>query len=106
MIRRQGPWRNLDTVEIATAESIGWYNNQRLNQYCGDMPPPSWNKSTALNNNLQPQGKGAKPTPDMPGRFSDALANSEALAGTTICAALRHVSSISRLLTPTPKDRP
>lgn len=39
VIRRQGPWRNVDAVEIATATWVDWYNHRRLNQYCGDMPP-------------------------------------------------------------------
>ena len=39
LIRRFGPWRNVDAVEIATAEWVDWYNQRRLNQYCGDMPP-------------------------------------------------------------------
>ncbi len=39
VIRRRGPWRNVDAVEIATAEWVEWYNHRRLNEYCGDMPP-------------------------------------------------------------------
>lgn len=38
-IRRQGPWKNVDAVEIATATWVEWYNHRRLNEYCGDMPP-------------------------------------------------------------------
>ena len=39
VIRRQAPWRNVDAVEIATAEWVEWYNHRRLNEYCGDMSP-------------------------------------------------------------------
>lgn len=39
VIRRQGPWRDVDAVEIATARWVDWYNHRRLNEYCGDMPP-------------------------------------------------------------------
>lgn len=39
VIRRRGPWRNVDAVELATAEWVDWYNHRRLNEYCGDMPP-------------------------------------------------------------------
>jgi putative transposase len=39
LIKRHGPWRNLDEVEFATAEWVDWYNHRRLYEYCGDMPP-------------------------------------------------------------------
>ena len=30
LIRRKGPWRGLDAVELATLEWVDWYNNRRL----------------------------------------------------------------------------
>lgn len=30
VIRRRGPWRNLDAVEFATLEWVDWFNNRRL----------------------------------------------------------------------------
>jgi putative transposase len=30
LIRRRGPWRSLDAVELATLEWVDWYNNRRL----------------------------------------------------------------------------
>lgn len=30
LIRRQGPWRTVEQVEIATLEYVWWWNNQRL----------------------------------------------------------------------------
>ena len=39
VIRRRGPWRNVEAVELATAEWVDWYNHRRLNEYCADMPP-------------------------------------------------------------------
>lgn len=39
LIRRRGPWRNLDDVEIATLEWVDWFNNRRLHTELGDMPP-------------------------------------------------------------------
>lgn len=39
MIKPGKPWRTLDEVEIGTAEWVDWYNNHRLYQYCGDIPP-------------------------------------------------------------------
>jgi putative transposase len=39
VIRRQGPWRSRDTVEMATLEWVDWYNNRRLFEAIGDIPP-------------------------------------------------------------------
>jgi putative transposase len=39
LIRRHGPWRGPDAVEIATLEWVDWFNNQRLFEAIGDIPP-------------------------------------------------------------------
>ncbi len=39
VIRRRGPWRNLDQVEYATLEWVDWYNNRRLLEPIGYVPP-------------------------------------------------------------------
>jgi putative transposase len=39
LIRRRGPWRTLDDVEIATLEWVDWFNNTRLHSELGDIPP-------------------------------------------------------------------
>lgn len=39
LIRRRGPWRTLDDVEIATLEWVDWFNNRRLHTELGDVPP-------------------------------------------------------------------
>jgi putative transposase len=39
VIRRRGPWRGLDDVEIATLEWVDWFNNRRLLQAIGHRPP-------------------------------------------------------------------
>jgi transposase InsO family protein len=39
VIRRRGPWRNLDDVEFATLEWVDWYNNRRLLEPIGYVPP-------------------------------------------------------------------
>ena len=39
VIRRRGPWRGLDQVEIATLEWVDWFNNRRLHSACGNVPP-------------------------------------------------------------------
>jgi len=42
VIRRRGPWRNLDEVEYATLEWIDWFNNRRLLEPIGDIPPAEY----------------------------------------------------------------
>src|SRR4051794_18788296 len=39
VIRRCGPWRSLEAVEFATLEWVEWFNNRRLLQPIGNMPP-------------------------------------------------------------------
>jgi transposase InsO family protein len=39
VIRRRGPWRNLDKVELATLEWVDWFNNRRLLEPIGNLPP-------------------------------------------------------------------
>jgi putative transposase len=39
LIRRRGPWRGLDDVELATLEWVDWFNHRRLHSACGDTPP-------------------------------------------------------------------
>jgi putative transposase len=39
LIKTRKPWRTVDEVEYAVAEWVDWFNNQRLYEYCGDVPP-------------------------------------------------------------------
>jgi putative transposase len=39
LIRRLGPWKGLDDVELATLEWVDWFNHRRLHSYCGNIPP-------------------------------------------------------------------
>ena len=39
VIRRRGPWRQLEAVEFATLEWVEWFNNRRLLTSIGDVPP-------------------------------------------------------------------
>ncbi|TDD27333.1 IS3 family transposase [Nonomuraea terrae] len=42
LIRRYGPWKGLDDVELATLEYLDWYNHRRLHTACGDIPPAEY----------------------------------------------------------------
>ena len=39
VIHRTGPWRSLETVEFATLEWVDWFNNRRLLEPIGNIPP-------------------------------------------------------------------
>jgi len=39
VIRRKGPWKSLDDVEFATLDWVSWFNDQRLLEPIGDIPP-------------------------------------------------------------------
>ena len=39
LIHHRGPWRNIDTVEYATLEWVDWFNNRRLLEPIGNVPP-------------------------------------------------------------------
>jgi len=39
VIRRRGPWRDLEAVEFATLEWVHWFNHRRLFEPIGNIPP-------------------------------------------------------------------
>src|SRR6187551_791644 len=39
VIRRRGPWRSLESVEFAVLEWVDWFNNRRLLEPIGNLPP-------------------------------------------------------------------
>ena len=39
VIRKNGPWRSLEQVELATAEWVDWWNHRRLHGAISDIPP-------------------------------------------------------------------
>lgn len=39
VIRHRSPWRNIDDVEFATLEWVDWFNNRRLLEPIGNIPP-------------------------------------------------------------------
>jgi len=39
VIHHRGPWRNLEAVEYATLEWVDWFNNRRLLEPIGNVPP-------------------------------------------------------------------
>lgn len=39
LIKPRKPWHGLADIELATAEWVDWFNNQRLHTAIGDIPP-------------------------------------------------------------------
>ena len=44
LIRRQGPWRDVNQVEVATAEWVAWFNTERPHEYLDDFTPEAAEK--------------------------------------------------------------
>ena len=42
LVRKQGPWRNLEDLEFATMKWVDWYNHQRLFSAIGYVPPAEY----------------------------------------------------------------
>ena len=41
---QQGPWRDVNQVEIATAEWVVWFNTERPHEYLDDFTPEAAEK--------------------------------------------------------------
>ena len=39
LIHRRGPWRSFEAVEFATLTWVDWFNNRRLLEPIGNIPP-------------------------------------------------------------------
>ena len=39
VIHRRRPWRSFEAVELATLEWVDWFNNRRLLEPIGNIPP-------------------------------------------------------------------
>lgn len=45
VIRRRGPWRSVEDVEFATLEWVWWFNNHRLLEPIGYVPPVEYEEA-------------------------------------------------------------
>jgi putative transposase len=58
LIRRRGPWRNVDEVELATLEWVHWFNTARLHSALGDVPPDEFEAAFYAAQQPDPAGVG------------------------------------------------
>ena len=42
VIRHRGPWKNIDEVEYATLDWVDWFNNRRILEPIGNIPPAEY----------------------------------------------------------------
>jgi transposase InsO family protein len=45
VIYRKGPWRNVNAVELKTLEWVDWFNNRRLLEPIGQVPPVEYEQA-------------------------------------------------------------
>jgi len=70
LIRRQGPWRDVNQVELATAEWVVWFNTERPHEYLDDFTPEAVEKLHYDHRRTPTEGRviQRKRSPDSPGR--------------------------------------
>ena len=72
VIHRRGPWRAFEAVEFATLEWVDWFNNRRLLEPIGNIPPAEAEKPPTTRI-LEKLSYGSvtqnKQPPANPGRF-------------------------------------
>ena len=45
VVRPRGPWRGIDDVEYATLVWVDWFNNRRLLEPLGHVPPVEYEEA-------------------------------------------------------------
>jgi len=45
LIYPQGPWRSMEDIEFATLEWFWWFNNHRLLETLGNIPPAEYEET-------------------------------------------------------------
>ena len=44
VIRHRGPWKNIDEVKYATLDWVDWFNNRRILEPIGNIPPVEYER--------------------------------------------------------------
>lgn len=72
LIKPRKPWHGLADIELATAERVDWFNNQRLHTAIGDIPPHE-HEHQLLRSISAPTGGWSQriEPPPIPERFSN-----------------------------------
>jgi putative transposase len=70
---RQGPWKTIEEVELATLGWVHWHNTQRLHGYLDDLPPVEFEQRHATRTALQDRDPGHLSVGSVAGRAADRL---------------------------------
>jgi putative transposase len=62
VIRRRGPWRNVEDIEFATLEWVWWFNYHRLLEPIGHVPPAEYEEAYYLRQETPTEAVGLKET--------------------------------------------
>jgi transposase InsO family protein len=60
VIRRRGPWRNVEDIEFATLEWVWWFNYHRLLEPIGHVPPAEYEEAYYLRQETPTEAVGLK----------------------------------------------
>jgi putative transposase len=55
---RQGPWRTVEDIELASLGWVHWHNTDRLHTYLGDVPPAEFEAAFYAAHRAAPIGVG------------------------------------------------
>ena len=72
LIGRQGPWHDVNHVELGTAEWVQWFNTERPHEYLDDFTPRG-RREAPLRSQTHPTKSGViqrNQSPDSPGRLT------------------------------------
>jgi hypothetical protein len=102
--RREGPWRGVDDVELATLGWVHWFNNERLHGALGYLTPLEFEADHYRHNQPRQQPLSGQTRPPLnPGRFTSATitssfaASAASLAGSAVSLACSAATSSERL---------
>ncbi len=76
VIHRRSPWRSMQAVEYATLEWVDWFNNRRLLEPIGNIPPAEAEAAYYADMQEQVMGKCKQATMVRQACFSLSLASS------------------------------
>jgi putative transposase len=61
-VHRDGPWRGVDDLELATLSWVDWFNTTRLHSSLGYLPPIEYENNYYRLNNALPQTRPGEPS--------------------------------------------
>jgi hypothetical protein len=70
---RQGPWKTIEEVELATLGWVHWHNTQRLHGYLDDIPPVEFEQIHAAQAALQAEDPQDLPVGSVAAKAADRL---------------------------------